>query len=203
MSKVIEALRLLVTTSEGNKDLLPGEAFIEWEKMKADLVSLQEENKQLFKALKEYGRHKPSCKINPGGPIMAALGKAEAHVCTCGFERSKEIIMRRISNTPFNGLPASIESSESRGQQELVESEQLPAEISAKDKSVLEAAGVIFGAPIDGDSLFVQATLPSGWKKCKTDHPMWSEIIDEKGKVRAKIFYKAAIYDRKATLYLA
>ena len=44
--------------------------------------------------------------------------------------------------------------------------------------------------------------MPNGWKKQATDHSMWSELIDDKGKVRATIFYKAAFYDQRAFLNL-
>ena len=94
------------------------------------------------------------------------------------------------------GNPRAIEDQEARGQAELVNSEVLPASCGGREK--LEAAGVVFGSPVDGDPLFVHAALPDGWKKRPTEHSMWSDLIDAEGKVRANIFYKAAFYDRKA-----
>ncbi len=44
--------------------------------------------------------------------------------------------------------------------------------------------------------------LPAGWKKISTDHAMWSNLVDDKGRKRASIFYKAAFYDRSAHLQL-
>ncbi len=52
----------------------------------------------------------------------------------------------------------------------------------------------------EADDLFVFAILPDGWKKQATDHDMHSELIDDKGVVRARIFYKAAFYDRSASI---
>jgi hypothetical protein len=97
------------------------------------------------------------------------------------------------------GLPGGIERMEARGQQELVKGESLPTECS--DKAALEAAGVVFGAPYPDDPLFCPVTLPEGWKKQATSHAMHSNLLDDKGRVRASIFYKAASYDRRADMY--
>lgn len=113
--------------------------------------------------------------------------------------------MKKVTNTAtqmrelIDGLPGAIEASEARGQRELVVSEQLPAEIRpATGRFELESAGVKFGDPAPEDKLFVKASLPPSWKKRPTDHSMWSELVDDRGKVRAQIFYKAAFYDRWA-----
>lgn len=55
-----------------------------------------------------------------------------------------------------------------------------------------------FGPRLQGDPLFCHAELPAGWHKEATDHSMWSNLVDDKGRIRAKIFYKAAFYDRDA-----
>lgn len=91
--------------------------------------------------------------------------------------------------------PGGIEAQEARGQRELVNSEVLPAK---GDWEQLEALGVKRGEPVAGDRLFVHAELPAGWKKQATDHSLWSDLVDETGKKRASIFYKAAFYDRDA-----
>ncbi len=93
-------------------------------------------------------------------------------------------------------LPGGIEASEARGQGELVRSESLPT--NCRERADLETAGVKFGEPYPDDPIFCQATLPSGWTKKATHHSMWSHLIDEKGRKRASIFYKAAFYDRSA-----
>jgi len=71
-------------------------------------------------------------------------------------------------------------------------------ECSEKDTEILQKAGVKFGSAVPGDPLFQYATLPTGWKKVGTDHAMWSNLLDDKGRIRALIFYKAAFYDRAA-----
>lgn len=59
---------------------------------------------------------------------------------------------------------------------------------------------MVFGG--DYDDLFIQALLPAGWKKEATDHSMWSDLLDEQGRKRGGIFYKAAFYDRRADMHL-
>lgn len=48
------------------------------------------------------------------------------------------------------------------------------------------------------DDLFWTVALPEGWEIKATDHTMWNELIDNKGRKRANFFYKAAFYDRDA-----
>jgi len=100
----------------------------------------------------------------------------------------------------MGGNPRAIEAQEKRGQQELVNSAQLPVKCPPDLKAKLTAAGVVFGSGTPGDSLFCSATLPKGWKKVGTDHDMWSHLVDDKGVKQAMIFYKAAFYDRDAFL---
>ena len=48
------------------------------------------------------------------------------------------------------------------------------------------------------DDLFWSVVLPEGWDIKATDHTMWNELLDNKGRKRATFFYKAAFYDRDA-----
>lgn len=106
-----------------------------------------------------------------------------------------------LINLLDNVMPGGIERQEAVGQHELVNSDALPAEIHG-DRSVLEAAGVVFGELVKDDPLFVNVTLPEGWKKVATDHSMHSDLLDADGKRRAGIFYKAAHYDRRADMMI-
>lgn len=54
--------------------------------------------------------------------------------------------------------------------------------------------------PVEGDPLFVRVELPPGWTVKATDHSMWSDVLDDKGRRRAGAFYKAASYDRCASI---
>lgn len=98
-----------------------------------------------------------------------------------------------------------IEASEKAGQIQFVESDVLPAEMRCyrserPARELLESWGFVFGEPIANDPLFIAAKLPPGWRKQTTGHSMWSHIVDERGRERCAVFYKAAFYDRKATL---
>ena len=112
----------------------------------------------------------------------------------------------RITNTresprvEFLG-DGSIERQEKQGQNELVESNQLPVE-------GLEHVRVALGIEIlnfsEGDPLFCDVKLPEGWEVIPNiDHSMWSGLIDAEGEKKADIFYKAAFYDRKAFIRIA
>ncbi len=101
------------------------------------------------------------------------------------------------------GASGMVENEEKSGQASLVESDTLPTDISpANGKAILETAGVKFLGVVDGDALFQHVELPQGWKKVATDNPMRSKLVDDKGLVRAAIFYKAAFYDRRADMDL-
>ena len=92
------------------------------------------------------------------------------------------------------GSDSYIEDMEAKGQQEIVGSEKLPADL----KGDFESLGFVLGEVDPDDPLFMDVTLPGGWKRQPTDHPMWSEIVDERGIARVAVFYKAAFYDRRA-----
>jgi hypothetical protein len=116
----------------------------------------------------------------------------------------KQHMINNITNTAEIGptagtlMPGGIEASERQGQQQLVESDTLPAEMIGRERALYEKLGFTFAGPVPGDNLFVFATLPPGWKKERSGHAMWSHIVDEHGKNRVAIFYKAAFYDRRA-----
>lgn len=90
-----------------------------------------------------------------------------------------------------------VEAQEARGQAQVVASQQLPTE---GDWDALEALGFVKGEPVEGDDLFVNATIPEGWYKEATSHSMYSAIKDERGVERASVGYKAAFYDRWARI---
>lgn len=108
------------------------------------------------------------------------------------------IIKGDIENYEVATTPGGIERQEAKGQEELVHTEMLPKEMHNAHRDQLEKIGFVFGENID--DLFVKAQLPRGWKKLATDHSMWSELHDEQSRVRARIFYKAAFYDRSANI---
>lgn len=106
----------------------------------------------------------------------------------------------------LDAMHAAIEASEQRGQTEFVESDVLPCQLEdatgMHNPERFEQLGFVLGDIVADDPLFRYATLPTGWRKQRTEHPMWSHIVDERGRVRVRVFYKAAFYDRRADAHL-
>lgn len=100
----------------------------------------------------------------------------------------------------LGGNPNAILAQEATGQQSFVVSETLPTDMKGDAIAVLNAAGMKFLGVVKDDPMFQYVELPAGWKKIATDHSMWSDLVDDKGRKRAGIFYKAAYYDRRAHL---
>lgn len=115
-------------------------------------------------------------------------------------QEAKDNPSHMIAMAAIMGEPLSIQHQEAQGQASLINSETLPIEMESSDKATLEKAGVKFGKKVVGDNLFQYVQLPAGWKKVPTNHSMWSKLVDDKGRERASIFYKAAFYDREAHL---
>lgn len=92
------------------------------------------------------------------------------------------------------------EAQEARGQQALVRESILPKIILGASVEQLAAMGFCFGT--DVDELFVECKLPTGWFKRAKNHAWESELVDDKGRVRARLHYKAAFYDRKAFMIM-
>ncbi|MEU9208498.1 hypothetical protein AB0D27_11225 [Streptomyces sp. NPDC048415] len=96
------------------------------------------------------------------------------------------------------GSSQAIAEQESAGQAQLVNSECLPTDLNSDEQATFEALGIVFDGPVQGDPLFQYAYLPEGWTKRPADHDMWSYVLDELGRRRVSVFYKAAFYDRRA-----
>jgi hypothetical protein len=108
-------------------------------------------------------------------------------------------LLKAFASGSSDGL---IEGQEAEGQTSFVNSDTLPRRTNGApiDWSRL---GIKLLGPVPDDELFQYVELPAGWAKRPTDHSMWSDLVDDKGRVRANIFYKAAFYDRGAHISLA
>ena len=120
-----------------------------------------------------------------------------------------------------------IERQEKRGQEEVVRKQRLPKKVNdhnvpneiffagvtkdmswedrkaVTDQNVINYTKTMYknvGIEIldSYDDLFWNVKLPEGWEVKATDHTMWNEVRDNKGRKRASFFYKAAFYDRDA-----
>ena len=106
--------------------------------------------------------------------------------------------MSHLLNT-MAGEKHSIENMEADGQRAMVNSADLPIDMRATQEEVTQNTGIKFGEAVN--DLFIAAELPEGWEKKATDHSMHSDLVDQHGRKRAGIFYKAAFYDRSAHMY--
>lgn len=104
-----------------------------------------------------------------------------------------------IGNFLVATTPGGIEMQEAAGQRALVASAVLPVK---GPWPILTSMGIKNLSAVQGDDLFCNVELPPGWQKRATDHSMWSELVDDKGRKRASIFYKAAFYDRDAFMHV-
>lgn len=98
----------------------------------------------------------------------------------------------------LSGTEKTIHRQKVKGQQTIVNGTQLPKKMGNLSREELTTIGFEFGR--DTDDLFVECKLPEGWKKVRTDHSMYSDLLDEQGRRRASIFYKAVFYDSKAEM---
>lgn len=107
-----------------------------------------------------------------------------------------------MDNFRVAATPGGIEAQEAAGQVMFVNSATLPKDMGhdGKTRAALEALGFKFGT--DADDIFINAVMPAGWKKVATEHSVHSDLIDDKGRRRGGIFYKAAFYDRNAHMRL-
>lgn len=88
---------------------------------------------------------------------------------------------------------------EADGQQQLVQSDRIPTDdLGRGGEQALLDLGFTLGDPDPTDPLFRLCTLPEGWARQGSDHAMWSYIVDQLGRRRVAVFYKAAFYDRGA-----
>lgn len=100
-------------------------------------------------------------------------------------------------NFAVASTPGGIERQEAQGQADLVRAaSRLPLDCPREH---LEALGFRFGEPAEG--IFISAVFPAGWTLKATNHSMYSDLLDDKGRVRGGVFYKAAFYDRKARMH--
>jgi hypothetical protein len=106
------------------------------------------------------------------------------------------------ASTGPGGSGQAIDDQERAGQAQVVNSEQLPADLNGDDQADFEALGFTFGEADPGDPLFRPATLPEGWTREASDHHMWSYVVDQLRRRRVAVFYKAAFYDRRAFMRL-
>jgi hypothetical protein len=113
-----------------------------------------------------------------------------------------------LESTIIATTPGGIERQEAQGQADMVRNCRLPKKLNGYDqKYTIQQAYEKMGIKVlgDADDIFYKVQLPEGWQlKPQEDssNSYWSNLIDNKGRNRASIFYKAAFYDRSAHISL-
>ena len=101
----------------------------------------------------------------------------------------------------YGQAPSEIEAQERKGQKELEQAQQLPRRTARGDAA--ENYNRMGIDVIEGnDPIFITVRLPHKWRIVPTNHSMWSDLVDNKNRKRARIFYKAAFYDRSSHIVL-
>lgn len=119
-------------------------------------------------------------------------------------QTAEENLLLTLTQTLGTG---GIEAQEARGTQQLAESSVLPSDGLVANKTTgdpstnwAKKCGIKILGLVANDPLFVNVELPAGWRQQCTDHGMHNDLLDDKGRRRAGIFYKAAFYDRRASI---
>jgi hypothetical protein len=103
-----------------------------------------------------------------------------------------------FGNFMVASTPGGIETQERSGQIEQSFKETLPVDMG-EHRTQFEALGFVFG---ESEGIFIEAKFPKGWRKKPTEHSMWTDIVDDQGRKRGGIFYKAAFYDCRSAAHL-
>lgn len=107
----------------------------------------------------------------------------------------------QLDNLMAAATPGGIERQEKRGQMAQTQLQTLPR--SDMDGPMLAALAKLgFKLIGERDALFNNWDFPAGWKKVPTSHSMYSDLVDDKGRVRGSIGYKAVFYDQWTSFYL-
>lgn len=144
-------------------------------------------------------RYADENRVVEGDPIENTTRTSTTQAGALAF-LAEALAFQRAGQSPS----LAIEAQEKEGQRQLTgQTSRLPTRFNCygpvgAGKAALEKAGVKFLNPVKGDELWTNVELPEGWKIEPTDHNMWSKLVDDKGRERASIFYKAAFYDRDA-----
>lgn len=95
--------------------------------------------------------------------------------------------------------PGGIEAQERMGQKDVCRKTMIPKEM-IPNRRAYEDMGIHIRN--DANDIFFSADYPKDWTIKPTNNPYYSLIIDNTGKERAQIFYKAAFYDKSAYIRL-
>lgn len=94
---------------------------------------------------------------------------------------------------------ATAKSIEEEGQRELLAANGASLPITGSEHPCFAKMGIVFGAALDG--FFREATLPPGWSlEASGEHVMWTDLVDDRGRKRARLHHKALLTARMASM---
>jgi hypothetical protein len=174
-----------------------------------DITEMQ---KKIDRALTDPGDRLEELKDEALEEIRKVDGDAVADSCEARLGEFKEELpgktrketggMEMLAMAMIMGSDNAIYHQEKCGQTSFVNSVDLPTRILGGTDEQLTKMGIKLGEPYEDDKIFRPVELPEGWHKESTDHSMHSNLLDDKGRKRVSIFYKAAWYDRSAHMGL-
>lgn len=132
-------------------------------------------------------------KLDPGGLFVSSVLAGGSHRVTEALERqgSRELRMQDCSGGPIL-LPVVGLLRDYHGALDPIK----PAEYA-----IWEKMGIRVVEADSGDPVFCLAEVPTGWRIIgSATSAYWNFLVDRKGRKRARIFYKAASYDRRAAI---
>lgn len=94
------------------------------------------------------------------------------------------------------GLTQAVDETERAGQGQMTRADRLPRAIAGLTREQLQGLGFVFGPQLD--DLFDKVIFPPGWSVTRAESALYSRVLDEKGRERGTIMYKAVFYNRDA-----
>lgn len=100
-----------------------------------------------------------------------------------------------------------VDAMERSPQRELLHSSRLPTRINnpfntEDTETIYKKWGVKVMGQSNDDPLFYDVILPNGWRMEQTNHPLWSNLVDDQDHTRGEVFFKSSIGDHDAFINL-
>ena len=109
-----------------------------------------------------------------------------------------------MRKNPENKVSSPVSHHEGAAQEPMIRDVSIPVRITptATAIHVLKKFGMVFLGADELNPLLQQVQLPPRWQIVQTEHPLWTNLVDEQGRVRAQIFHKSTRWDERAHMNL-
>lgn len=135
-------------------------------------------------------------------PLLKEMDKKDKPIPPQGNYKLDSMIEIFLDTTGGKSTGQAIMDQEKREQVRMIAIQTLPKQGDSFFKLSISECYKKLGIEIIEayDDLFYKVELPPEWKIKPLEHSMWSNLVDDKGRKRAIIFYKGAFYDRSASI---